>query len=87
LWNHSVSHERHLIVEIDGEGIVRDGYQNSAISLWNKIKSRLHISVEIGLSSASLASCLTPEKSIGGRAWPNYILKDTTWEIPICSLN
>lgn len=83
LWNHSVSHERHLIVYIDGEGIVHDGYQDSAINLWNKIKSRLHISVEIGLNSASLASCLTPEESIGGRAWPNYILKDTTWEIPI----
>ena len=30
-----------------------------------------------------MAACLTPELSIGGRAWPNFLCTDRRWETPL----
>ena len=42
--------------------------------------SRLHLNLDFGLSSQSLAACLTSEETVGGRAWPNFILNDVEHE-------
>jgi len=83
LWNHDAERERRLVVEIDGQGIAREGCRERAIDLWKANASRLHINADFRLNSQSLAACLTPGESIGGTAWPNCILNDKEWEIPV----
>ena len=45
--------------------------------------SRLHANLDFQLNSQSLAMCLTPEKCLGGRAWPNIVPGDERHEIPL----
>ena len=39
--------------------------------------------MDFQLNSQSLAACLTPGKSIGGRAWPNFMADRLEWEKPL----
>ena len=71
LWNHDADRERRLVVEPDSEGRVRRGRQDRALAVW-ETATRLHFNRDFRLNSQSLAACLTPEPSIGGRAWPNF---------------
>lgn len=45
--------------------------------------SRLHCNLDFRLNSQSLAMCLTPQKCLGGRAWPNVICEDPRHELPL----
>ena len=83
LWNHDASRERHLIVKPDRKCLTRTNCEEHAMELWDRIASRLHINVDFRLNSQPLAMCMTPEKTIGGRAWPNYRLYRSNWEIPV----
>ena len=71
LWGHDADRERRLVVEPDSEGRVRRGRQDRALGVWDTA-TRLHFNRDFQLNSQSLAACLTPEPSIGGRAWPNF---------------
>ena len=71
LWGHDTDRERRLVVEPDSEGRVRRGRQDRALDVWDTA-TRLHFNRDFRLNSQSLAACLTPEPSIGGRAWPNF---------------
>ena len=71
LWGHDADRERRLVVEPDSEGRVRRGRQDRALGVW-ETATRLHFNRDFRLNSQSLAACLTPEPSIGGRAWPNF---------------
>lgn len=73
LWRHSAARERRLIVDTDREGRVRAGREAKALDVWDTA-TRLHFNRDFRLNSQSLAACLTPEVSIGGRAWPNFRL-------------
>ena len=73
LWSHDARRERRLIVEPDTEGRVRAAYDDRALDVW-ETATRLHLNLDFRLNSQSLAACLTPERSIGGRAWPNFRL-------------
>ena len=73
LWSHDARRERRLIVEPDTEGRVRAACDDQALGVW-ETATRLHLNLDFRLNSQSLAACLTPERSIGGRAWPNYRL-------------
>ena len=42
-----------------------------AARVW-ETATRLHFNLDFRLNSQSLAACLTPEPTIGGRAWPNF---------------
>ena len=46
-------------------------------------KCLLHSNLDFRLNSQSLAMCLTPEKCLGERAWPNVIPSKTQYEIPL----
>ncbi|MDE0103797.1 MAG: hypothetical protein OXN89_15595 [Bryobacterales bacterium] len=74
LWAHRASQERRLVVAPDHQGEVRDGCEARAVEVWNGTASRLHCNLGFQLNSQSLAACLTEEPSIGGRAWPNFLL-------------
>ena len=71
LWSHDADRERRLVVEPDSEGRVRPGRDVQAVNVWGTA-TRLHFNLDFRLNSQSLAACLTPERSIGGRAWPNF---------------
>lgn len=71
LWGHDADRERRLVVAPDSEGRVRKGRHDRALDVW-ATASRLHLNRDFQLNSQSLAACLTPERAIGGRAWPNF---------------
>ena len=73
LWNHKAKRERRLIVLPDKYGKVRSGCTEKAVRIWGRTASRLHSNLDFQLNSQPLAMCLTPEKCIGGTAWPNVI--------------
>ena len=80
LWSHSSSQERFIIVLPDSELLVRRGQEIKAADIWNSTSSRLHLSLDFRLSSQSLAACLTPNKTLGGTAWPNFCVEDPRTE-------
>ncbi len=79
LWNHKAANERCLTVHPDSEGIVREGCEKNAVDVWNTA-TRLHFNLDFSLTSQSIVACLTPANSLGGRAWPNFRLKDEAWQ-------
>lgn len=80
LWSHSSSRERFLFVNPDREGLLRTGEAtDDAEDVWASA-TRLHFNLDFRLNSQSLAACLTSERSLGGRAWPNFLLKEKEWE-------
>ncbi len=83
LWGHAAERERSFVVDVDCELLTRRSYEVKAADAWNRFASRLHLTIDFQLNSQSLAACLTPEKALGGRAWPNFILDDERYEIPV----
>ncbi len=83
LWSHAAECERSFVVNEDCELVVREGRQGQAADAWKRFASCLHLTLDFRLNSQSLAACLTPGKTLGGRAWPNFVLKDERQEIPV----
>ena len=83
LWGHDAKRERSLVVPPDSEGEVRPGCDDRAVSVWNRVASRLHFNLDFRINSQSLTACLTPAKAIGGRAWPNFIPEQDEWTLPL----
>ncbi len=83
LWGHDAQRERCLVVPPDSEGEVRSGCATHAIEVWNTTASRLHFNRDFRINSQSLAACVTPQKTLGGRAWPNFIPEKDEWTFPL----
>lgn len=83
LWKHNAKREHQLNVHPDCCGEVRKGCEGKAVKDWLRTASRLHANRDFQLNSQSLAMCLTPEKCLGGRAWPNIIPRNERHEIPL----
>ncbi len=79
LWSHNAKRERRLLVDPDAEGRVRPRCDEKAVRVWDTA-TRLHLNRDFRINSQSLAACLTHERSIGGRAWPNYRLQNPAAE-------
>ena len=79
LWSHDARRERYLVVDPDTEGRTRPDCDAKAVRVW-ETATRLHVNRDFRLNSQSLAACLTPERSIGGRAWPNFRLTNVAGE-------
>lgn len=80
LWGHDAGRERTLVVQPDSEGQVREHCEDRAHDVW-KTATRLHFNRDFRLNSQSLAACLTPSSALGGRAWPNFLMKNRRDEI------
>ena len=76
LWNHDANRERSFIVKPDCELRIRAGEEERAADTWERAVSRLHLTRDFQLNSQSLGACFTPEKSVGGTAWPNFLTAD-----------
>ena len=83
LWAHSAGRERKFVVLPDSCGDARPDDEARAAQRWNSSASRLHSNLDFQLNSQSLAMCLTPEKCLGGRAWPNVIPRNPRYQIPL----
>ena len=83
LWGHDAQRERSLVVPPDSEGEVRPGCDAHAIEVWNITASQLHFNLDFQINSQSLTACITPAKTIGGRAWPNFIPAQDEWTVPL----
>ena len=83
LRSHDAKRERSLVVPPDSEGEVRPGCDDRAVSVWKRTASQLHFNLDFRINSQSLTACLTPTKAIGGRAWPNFILEQEEWTLPL----
>ena len=75
--------ERRFVVQPDACCDVCDGCTQNAVDVWRTTASRLHSNRDFRLNSQSLAMCLTSEKCLGGRAWPNVIPHSEQHEIPL----
>ncbi len=78
LWNHSAERERHIVVQPDCTGLIREDCEDCedrAHDAW-KTATRLHFNLDFRLNSQSLAACLTPTKTLGGTAWPNFLMDE-----------
>ena len=83
LWAHSADRERKFVVLPDSCGDPRLDDEARAAERWNSAASRLHANRDFRLNSQSLAMCVTPEKCLGGRAWPNIVPGEERHEIPL----
>ena len=83
LWAHHAQRERSLVVEPDMDGLPRSGSEGRAADLWRDAASRLHSTLDFQVNAQSLAMCRTPQRSLGGRAWPNVLPHDRAHEIPL----
>ena len=79
LWSHDADRERQMEVQPDVRGVVREGAHENAIKIW-QTASRLHFNADFRTTSQSLSACLTPEPTLGGRAWPSFGLSEPRWE-------
>ena len=83
LWSHAAAREKCMVVEPDSQGLVRPGCEERAVHAWDRTASRLHFNRDFRVNSQPLAACMTPEESIGGRAWPNFLCANRRWEKPL----
>ena len=83
LWAHAAKRERRFVVQPDSSGDPRPGDRERAVERWNRAASTLHSNLDFQLNSQSLAMCLTPDKCLGGRAWPNVLPAEPRFEIPL----
>ena len=83
LWSHRAARETRMIVMPDSAGEVRQECEDRAADAWERTASRLHFNRDFQINSQPLAACLTPDLSIGGRAWPNFLCADRRWETPL----
>ena len=83
LWAHRAARERSLVVLPDSCGDPWPDDEDRAAELWLQSASRLHSNLDFRLNSQSLAMCLTPEKCLGGTAWPNVIPHEPQYEMPL----
>lgn len=83
LWAHKAERETRITVLPDRAGRVRPGCEARASKAWDKTASRLHFNRDFRINSQPLAACMTPEPTIGGRAWPNFLCAERRWEKPL----
>ena len=79
LWNHNARNETRLVCVADSSLRVRTRMEAKAARVW-ETASRAHISLDFRFNSQPLATAITEQKSIGGRAWPNVTFPDTRFE-------
>ena len=79
LWGHATDRERCIVVQPDSVGLIREACEDKAHDAW-RTATKLHFSLDFRLNSQCLAACLTPTETLGGRAWPNYLMDNRSNE-------
>lgn len=88
LSSHNAAKERTLEIAYDTEAVPRVGKTSSETEvlqqrrekIWAS-RSRLHVNTDFRFNSQSLAVALTPEPSLGGRAWPTFKMDNDSHDV------
>ncbi len=80
LWNHNAKNETQMVCAPDSQLLVRPGLEEKAARVW-ETASHAHITLDFRFNSQPLATAITEQKSIGGRAWPNVTFLDRRFDI------
>ena len=88
LSSHDAAKERTLEIAHDNEAVPRVWKTSTEIEvlrlrrekIWAS-RSRLHVNTDFRFNSQSLTFGLTPDPSLGGRAWPTFKMADESHEI------
>jgi predicted RNA methylase len=83
LWNRDSDYQYSMAISPDHSGTIKDDKEDEVNRLWEFV-SRLHISAECRFNSNPTCAALTPTKSAGGRAWPNFQMKTPEMEKATC---
>ncbi len=79
LWTHNAQRETKILCHPDSQFIVRPGMELNASNRWESV-SRSHVSRGFRFTSQPLAVAMTETKAAGGRAWPNVIFDNDTYD-------
>jgi len=81
LWAHDAGSGRESALEVapDRLGRTRAGMRDSALRVWTSA-TRLHLNCDFQVNSQPLGASLTAAPTIGGRAWPSFVLNEPAWE-------
>ena len=79
LWNHNAKNETRIVCAPDSQLQVRQGMEAKAAVVWTTA-SRTHLNLDFTFGSQALAVAYTEQESIGGRVWPNVILRSRMFE-------
>ena len=84
---HDEQRERTIELSADSEGIARSsGDQKVAKKLADRLdniwstKTHLHFSTDLRFNANALVACFTSRESVGGRAWPSFLLHERSFE-------
>ena len=86
LWNHDNRRERKLIVEPDSHCRIRQVRGRVPQALHDRAAARwatatcAHYNLDLRFTSQSLIVAMTPERAIGGRAWPSVVFNNPDHE-------
>jgi hypothetical protein len=86
LWKHESSLERTLVVQPDSHCRIRQvgGQVPSALRERAEVRwataTRAHYNLDFQFNSQSLIVAMTPERAIGGRAWPSVVFEKASHE-------
>lgn len=86
LWNHDSSSERQLIVQPDSHCRIRQVSDRLAAAITARAETRwatatrAHYNLDFQFNSQSITCAMTPQRSIGGTAWPSIVLDEETHE-------
>ena len=83
LWNRDSKNQKGMEVSPDSHGIIKPEKEDEAPELWQRA-SHLHISNECGFNSSPTCAAFTQRITMGGRAWPNFLMKTPEMEKAAC---
>ena len=79
LREHNCTTQRAMEVQTD-EKMSPKREREPMVRKLEHLMSRLHLNNNLRYNSQPLAACMTPEPSIGGRGWPNIVLREKRQE-------
>ena len=83
LWNRDSKKQQNMEVLPDSHGTVKPDKEEDAEKLWGRA-SHLHITNEFRFNSSATCAVYTDRISLGGRAWPNFLMRSREMEKAAC---
>ena len=83
LWNQDSKKQRSMAVAPDSHGRIKQYKKEEAGAIWQRA-SRLHINCDFQFNANPTCAVYTEQKSVGGRAWPNFLMQTPEMEKTAC---
>ena len=83
LWNRDSKAQQTMQVSPDSHGRIKAGWDEGADEIWVRA-SNLHITRDFQFNANSLCAAFTTRVTMGGRAWPSFLMKTPMMEKAAC---